>query len=255
MTTPEPQLIPGAEPLFHEGDRVGALVLHGYTGNPATMRPLAEAFVGAGFTVSMPRLPGHGTTIEDMLDTTWSDYTAEVERAYLELAEHAEQVVVAGLSMGGTLAAWLTARHPEIAGLVLINAAVKPPEAGSKEFIQAMIDAGDTIAPAVGSDLADPDAHEPAYEGSPLVPLLSMFEAIEELQGDLPSITRPALVMQAPQDHVVDPSSADHVAGLLGGPVERLSLDRSYHVATLDYDKDLIAERAIEFARRVTSEA
>jgi carboxylesterase len=59
--------------------------------------------------------------------------------------------------------------------------------------------------------------------------------------------------MQAPQDHVVDPASADHVAGLLGGPVERLSLDRSFHVATLDYDKELVAERAVDFATKVTA--
>ena len=116
-----------------------------------------------------------------------------------------------------------------------------------------MIDAGDVIAPAVGADLADPEAFEPAYEGSPLPSLLTMFDAVDELQAGLAEITCPALVMQSPQDHVVDPSSADHVAGLLGGPVERLSLDRSYHVATLDYDKDLVASSAVEFARKVTA--
>lgn len=251
MSTPE--LIPGAEPLLHEGGRVGALVLHGFTGNPATMRPLADAFVDAGFSVSMPRLPGHGTTIEDMNTTGFADWSAEVERAYTELAERTERVVVAGLSMGGTLACWLAARHPELAGIVLINAAVKPYDPDAKAFIEAMLEAGDEYAPGVGSDLADPDASEPAYDGSPLRPLLTLFDAVAELQDDFGRITCPALVMQAPQDHVVDPSSADHVAGLLGGPVERLSLDRSYHVATLDYDKELIAEKAVEFARKVTA--
>jgi len=250
---PELELIPGAEPLFHEGGRAGALVLHGFTGNPATMRPLAEAFVAAGFTVSMPLLPGHGTTVEDMAETSFADWSAEVERAYVELAERCERVVVAGLSMGGTLTCWLATRHPEIAGIVIVNAMVKPIGADSKAFVQAMVDAGDLIAPGVGADLADPEAFEPAYESSPLVPLLSLFDAVEELQADLPSITCPALVMHSPQDHVVDPTSADHVAALLGGPVERVTLERSYHVATLDYDKDLLAERAIEFARKVTA--
>ena len=245
--------VPGAESLFHEGGRVGALVIHGFTGNPVTMRPLADAFVAGGFTVSMPRLPGHGTTLEDMATTGWADWSAEVERAYTELAAVTEQVVVAGLSMGGTLTCWLAARHPEIAGIVLINAAVKPYDPDSKDFIQAMVDAGEEFAPGVGADLADPDAHEPAYDGTPLRPLLGLFDTVAELQEDFARITCPALVMQAPQDHVVDPSSADHVAGLLGGPVERLSLARSYHVATLDYDKELIQERAVEFARKVTS--
>lgn len=252
MSDPE-ITIPGAEAFFHEGGPAGALVIHGFTGNPVTMRPLADAFVEAGFTVSMPRLPGHGTTLEDMATTGWSEWSGEAERAYQELAAKVDKVVVAGLSMGGTLTTWLASRHPEIAGIVLINAAVKPIDADSRAFIQAMIDAGDVIAPGVGADLADPDAHEPAYEGSPLPSLLTMFGAIDDLQGRFADITCPALVMQSPQDHVVDPTSADHVAGLLGGPVERLSLDRSYHVATLDYDKDLVAQRAVEFARKVTA--
>ena len=245
--------VPGAEAFVHDGGPIGTLVIHGFTGNPVTMRPLADAFVGAGFTVSMPRLPGHGTTLEDMATTGWDDWSGEVERAYAELASKTEKVVVAGLSMGGTLTAWLAARHPEIAGIILINAAVKPQGSEAAEFVQAMIDAGDEYAPAVGADLADPDAHEPAYDGSPLRPLFELFAAVDALQSQYASITCPALVMQAPQDHVVDPTSADHVAGLLGGPVERLSLDRSYHVATLDYDKELIQQRSIEFTKKVTA--
>jgi carboxylesterase len=248
-----PVQVPGAEASFHEGGRVGALVLHGFTGNPVTMRPLADAFVDAGFTVSLPRLPGHGTTIEEMATTGFADWSAEVERAYVELAERTERIVVAGLSMGGTLGCWLTARHPEVAGLVLINALTKPYDPDTVPFIQSMLDAGDELAPGIGSDIADPDAHEPAYDGTPLRSLLSLIEAVDELQPDLPRITCPVLVMQAPQDHVVDPSSGDHVAALLGGPVERVSLDRSYHVATLDYDKELIAEKAVGFARKVTA--
>ena len=245
--------IPGAEAQFHDGGPNGALVIHGFTGNPVTMQPVTDAFVAAGFTVSMPRLPGHGTTLEDMATTGWPEWSAEAERAYQELAAKTEKVVVVGLSMGGTLTAWLAAHHPEIAGIVLINAAVKPYDPDSRDFIQAMIDAGDVIAPGVGADLADPDAHEPAYDGSPLPSLLTMFDAVDDLQGRFGDITCPALVMQAPQDHVVDPSSADHVAGLLGGPVERLSLDRSYHVATLDYDKELVASSAVAFAEKVTA--
>lgn len=248
----EPPVLPGAASRFHDGGPLGALVVHGFTGTPSTMGPVADAFVAAGFTVSVPRLPGHGTTIGDMATTGWPDWSAEVERAYVELADRCERVVVAGLSMGGTLTCWLAARHPDIAGIVLVNAAVKPYDADSRSFIEAMIDAGDVIAPGVGADLADPDADELSYDGSPLVPLLTLFDAVDELQGELPGITCPALVMQSTQDHVVDPTAADLVAASLGGPVERLTLERSYHVATLDYDKDLVASRAVEFARKVT---
>jgi carboxylesterase len=246
-------VIPGAEPLFHEGGRVGVLVLHGFTGNPVTMRPLADAFVAAGFTVAVPRLPGHGTTVEDMARTTFADWSAHVEDTYLHLAARCEQVVVAALSMGSTLACWLAARHPEIAGLVLINSAVKPFDPDARSFVEAMIEAGDEFAPGVGSDIADPDAYEPAYETTPLRSLLSLMQAIEDLQDDLPRITSPALVINSAQDHVVEPAASELLAEKASGPVERLTLERSYHVATLDYDKDLIAERAVEFARKVTS--
>src|SRR2546427_11076624 len=137
---PEATVWPEAQPMFHEGGRAGALVGHGFTGSPATMRPLADAFVDAGFTVSLPRLPGRGPTIEDMMSAGWADWSAEVERAYVELAERCERVVVAGLSMGATLTCWVAARHPEIAGIVIVNAAVRPYDADTTAFIQAMVD-------------------------------------------------------------------------------------------------------------------
>jgi carboxylesterase len=239
--------------MFHEGGRVGALVIHGFTGNPVTVRPLADAFVDAGFTVSMPRLPGHGTTLEDMDTTGWADWSAEAERAYLELAEHCEKVVVCGLSMGGTLTCWLAAHHPEIAGIVTVNAAVLPYDPALRDMVQAMVDAGERFTESVGSDIADPDAYEPAYAGSPLRPLVSLFDVVNELQEDLPRITCPALIMNSREDHVVDPVASEHLASVVSGPVERLVLERSYHVATLDHDKDLINERAVEFARKVTA--
>jgi len=66
----------------------------------------------AGFTVELPLLPGHGTSIEDMVTTRWADWSAAAERAYEELAARCSAVVVAGLSMGGTLTLWLAERHP-----------------------------------------------------------------------------------------------------------------------------------------------
>ena len=249
----ETAIIAGAEPLSVAGSDVGVLVVHGFTGNPATMRPLADALVDAGFTVEMPRLPGHGTTVEDMMTTRWEDWSGTAEAAYTELAGRCRAVVVAGLSMGGTITAWLAGRHPEIAGIVCINPAVAAHGPEVKEMVQAMLDAGETTSPGIGSDIADPAATEPAYEVTPLACALSMFEALDELQGGLADITSPLLLMTSPEDHVVEPASSDHLAASVRGPVERVSLDRSYHVATLDHDKDLIAERTIAFVNKVTA--
>src|SRR5216117_3223058 len=116
----ESPFIAGAEPYAAAGGPNGVLVVHGFTGNCQSMRPLAQAFAAAGFTVELPLLPGHGTTVEDMLETRWEDWSSAAETAYNQLASRCRKVVVAGLSMGGTITTWLAARHPEIPGIVCI---------------------------------------------------------------------------------------------------------------------------------------
>lgn len=252
MTAP---IIPGAEPWSSsKGGPHGVLVLHGFTGNPQSMRPLAEAFARAGFLVELPLLPGHGTTVADMIPTGWPDWSAAAETAYVDLAAKADKVVIAGLSMGGALTGWLGGRHPEAAGLVFINAlATEPP--GVRELVQSMIDAGETVMDAIGSDIAKPDVRELSYDATPLRPLASMFEAADELAASFPRITCPVLVCNSPQDHVVPVTDSDYIAAHVAGPVERLTMERSYHVATLDYDAEAIETSAVAFAKRVTGQA
>jgi carboxylesterase len=247
------QLIPGAEPWSSEGGSAGVLVLHGFTGNPDSMRSLAEAFAGAGFTVSLPLLPGHGTVVDDMLTTSWDDWSATAEAEYLALCSKCDHVVVAGLSMGGTLATWLAARHPEIAGAVLVNPAVEPIAEPMLEMVRQLLDQGNEVMDGIGSDIADPDVTELAYPQTPLRPLLSLGAAVEDLSGRLADIACPVLLLTSRQDHVVPPSNSEYLAAHAGGPVEHVWLERSYHVATQDYDKAEIEQRAVEFARKVTS--
>jgi carboxylesterase len=244
-------IIPGCEPWSAAGGPHGALVIHGFTGNPQSLRGLAEALHAAGYAVELPLLPGHGTSVDDLLDTDWADWSAAVETAYEALAAQVDKVVVAGLSMGGSLALWLAARHPEIAGVVCVNPAV---EMGAEivDGIRQMVDGGVDRIPAIGGDVADPAGREKAYDATPLRPLLSLADAAAETVEDLAKIACPVLMMTSPQDHVVDPHNSDIVADRVSGPVERVTLERSYHVATLDYDKGLIFERAVEFAGRVT---
>jgi carboxylesterase len=246
------RLLPGAEPWSHEGGPTGALCLHGFTGNPSSMRPVAEALAGAGFSVELPRLPGHGTTIEDMQATGWHDWSGEAEAAYQRLAGRCEQVVVSGLSMGGSLALWLGTRHHEIAGLVCINPATQPPASEVVHMVRGMVAGGELVIPSAGPDIADPDVVEASYAGTPLVPLLSLMDALEGLQPSFELVTSPLLLLTSRQDHVVDPAASDHVAARVKGPVERVTLERSYHVATLDYDRLLVQQAAVDFARRVT---
>ena len=253
MQTPDGKdIIPGCEPWSAAGGPHGVLVLHGFTGNPQSMRGLAEAFAAAGFAVELPLLPGHGTSVDDMLGTDWSHWSAAAEAAFQDLAGRVDRVVVVGLSMGGSLTCWLASRHPEIAGIVCVNAAVSVPDT-MVDALQEMQDGGIDRIPAIGGDVADPAGREKAYDATPLRPLLSLADAADETVDDLAKITCPVLLMTSRQDHVVDPHSSDIVAERVSGPVERIPLERSYHVATLDYDKDLIFERAIEFAGSVTA--
>jgi len=96
--------MPGAEPFTHDGGPQGVLVLHGFTGNPQAMRPLATALAAEGYTIRLPLLPGHGTAIEDMIPTRWSDYAEDAETGYRDLAGRCEAVALVALSVGGALA-------------------------------------------------------------------------------------------------------------------------------------------------------
>ena len=250
MTAP---IIPGAESESIDGGPHGALVLHGFTGNCNSMRGIAHALAAAGFAVELPLLPGHGTTVEEMNTTGWRDWSAAAEEALEKLeARVPGKVVVCGLSMGGSLTAWLGTRHPEVAGLAFINAAVRVPEEMS-EGVRALVDLGQEYMDGIGSDIADPDSHESAYERTPLKPLLSLLDAETDTLDNLGNITCPSLIITSKQDHVVPPDNSEVLAEKVAGSVDRVWLDRSYHVATLDYDKDDIERAIVEFAQRVTA--
>jgi carboxylesterase len=213
------------------------------------MRGLAEAFAGAGLHVELPRLPGHGTAVDDMIATRWEDWAAEVEAAYQRLAARVPKVIVAGLSMGGTLALTVAADHPEIAALVLVNPAAQPFAIEVVELVQGMVAEGQELMPGIGSDIADPDVTESAYDGTPLRPFLSFtLDGIGPVSERYGQMTAPLLLFTSRNDHVVDPAQSDFLAEHYGGPVTRVLLDRSFHVATQDFDREQIFTESVAFA-------
>ena len=247
------ELLPGAEPWSAEGGRAGALCIHGFTGNPSSMRGVAQALAAAGFAIELPRLPGHGTHVDDMQTTAWADWSGEVEVAYQRLAARCDKVIVTGLSMGGTLTLWTALRHPEVVGIACINPATKAQAAEVVDLVRGMVDEGQDELPGIGSDIADPQVVESAYTSTPLRPLLSLIEdGLAPLEGRYGEITCPLLLLNSPEDHVLEPANADFLAESYGGAVERIILDRSYHVATLDYDKDRVMDSIVAFALKVT---
>jgi carboxylesterase len=247
--------MPGAEPWSHVGSGPhGALVIHGFTSIPVSMRGVADALSAAGFHVELPLLPGHGTVVEDLVPLRWADWLGEVEAVYQRLAARVDKVVVVGLSLGGALTLRLGADHPEIAGLVCINPAAQPQLPEVVDMLRGMVDGGTVLMPAIGSDIADPGAKEITYDSTPLPAMLSVVvDGLGPLGALYPNMRVPLLLLNSPQDHVVEPAQGDYLAANYGGPLERILLERSYHVATQDYDKQLVFDSTVAFAQRVTA--
>lgn len=244
-------LLPGAEPFHFAGNDVGVLVSHGFTGSPQSMRYLGEQIHAAGYTVIGPRLAGHGMSPAAMALTGAADWIASVDEALDLLRRSCSQVFMVGLSMGGTLTLYSAARRPDlIRGAITINAAVR---VGGAAMASLVFDrhAPPTV-PGIGSDIKAPGVNELAY---PEVPVCCFGHALllatvtHEL---LPTVTCPTLVITSRDDHVVDPSNGPLIAQRLGsGRIELSWLDHSYHVATLDHDKERIARETVAFIRSI----
>lgn len=235
-----------------DGRRIGVLVSHGFTGSPHSMRPWAEHLAELGYAVELPLLPGHGTSVKDMLPTRYDDWYACVDNTYADLAARCDAVVVAGLSLGGTLVLQLAEQHPEIAGVVIVNAAVT---STNKQLLALpVLKHVVRTRPALGNDIKKPGVDEHAYDRTPLKPLASMVEAWAGVRRGLPQITCPLLLFRSAEDHVVDPSSARMILSRISSrDVQEIVLPDSYHVATLDNDAETIFSESAKFIDRVTS--
>jgi len=241
-----------AAPHPDDGQCVGVLLVHGFTGAPSSMLPWAHHLADRGFGVSVPRLPGHGTTARELNRTRWADWYSEVDRAFDTLRQETDQVVVGGLSMGGALSLQLAAdRGRDVAGVVLVNAAV----ATTRKDVLALPVLKHLVPsfPGIASDISAEGVEEDGYDRTPLRAAHSMTTAWRRVREDLPRVTQPLLVFRSAVDHVVDPSSAALIRATASSRdlTERV-LENSYHVATLDNDAPIIFEESAEFARRVT---
>jgi len=254
-TKPAPTTVrAGAESYVGGDGELGVLLCHGFTGSPASMRPWAEYLVGQGFRVSLPRLPGHGTSWQEMNQTGWPDWYATVDRALTALAAECRTVFVGGLSMGGALALRLAELHrDQVAGLVLVNPALHNSDARL-----AILPVLKHLVPSVAgisNDIARPFTDELGYDRTPLKALASMVELWEITIARLQRVDQPILLFRSLHDHVVDPSSArilrERVSS--GSFTERL-LQKSFHVATLDYDAQEIFTGSAEFLRALVAE-
>jgi carboxylesterase len=245
-------LMPGAEPFLHEGGRTGALLVHGFTGTPQSLRGWGQHLADAGLSVSVPRLPGHGTSVAEANLTHWEDWYAEVERQLALLRERCDDVFVMGLSMGGTLSIRLAEEHgDEIAGLVLVNPSLltKRPD----RFLLPVLRWLKPTWPGIASDIKKDGSTELAYAQIPVKAAYQLSRLWLTTRGDLDKVTQPLLVLRSTEDHVVEPDSARMLLEKVSSAdVREVLLENSYHVATLDNDAPLIFESSLKFVQRLT---
>ncbi len=247
-------ILPGAEPFYFEGSDIGVLVSHGFTGTTQSMFFLGQYLAEkGGFTVIGPRLKGHGTTPADMAQSTAEDWVRSVEHAMEKLQTRCRKIFITGLSMGGTLTLYMAAMYPKVfAGAAPINGAVFLKNPGFAGLAYGL-GLPETVQ-GVGSDIKQPGVVELAYPVVPVPAVRQIYSLMGATHDLLPNIVCPILVFQSREDHVVHPDNAPVIFGHVSSVDKALVwLENSYHVATLDNDKELIAGELLKFIQRLAA--
>ena len=250
---PQVSVMKGAEPWASEGDTTGVLVVHGFTGTPQSVRYWAEGIAADGRTVILPRLPGHGTTPDDMQRTTAQEWVAEAEMGLRGLRERCDRIFVVGLSMGGTITFDLAERFGDVlSGVVTVNASMFSKDPRTK--LAPLLGKLPLKIKGIASDIADPAQKELAYGVVPTKAAASMLSYQARVMARLPEVRMPVLLMASRNDHVVHTENSPYILEHISSTDKELVwLEKSYHVATLDYDKDLIVELTNRFIKEHTT--
>lgn len=246
-------ILPGAEPfLYQAGGKIGCLLIHGYTGSPYNMKLMGEYLWEKGITALGVRLKGHGTFPGDMKDCTYRDWIGSAEEGLKLLKNICSEVYVAGLSMGGAITLYLAAKYPqEIAGIIPMCA---PAVIGG--WRSRLIPFAPVISrlapylPMTGNSVRDPSVKQVNYKWAPSVSLIELLKLIDRTKDAIPLIGQPALVVASRNDPLVPESSAEYILNnIASGQKQIMKVDNSYHVVTLDYDKDIIFRKSEEFIK------
>lgn len=239
-------VIKGAEPFYFKGNEIGVLISHGFMGTPQSVRFLGEALAQLGYSVFGPRLKGHGTHHYDLEKCAHGEWFESLENAYLELKKRCTIIFVIGQSMGGTLTLRLANKYRDIKAIMLINTALTIPtldylkEQTKPRFI-------DEDAPDIKAD----DVYEITYPKAPLTAIHEIQNLMENTPQLLPSITCPVLAIKSAEDHVVPPENTDYIIENIGSiNKEMVILNNSYHVASMDNDKEQIVEECHHFINK-----
>jgi len=245
--------LPIPDPFDWPGNSTGVLLIHGFTGSPAEMRPMGEYLAGQGYTVLGPLLPGHGTTWQDLARRKWHEWTEAVEQAYQNLRSRCDKVFVCGGSMGGLLTLYLAQRHLDIAGIIPMAPALFTVDwrASWAWLIKYWIPFNPYDPARDGDDLTDPEARRRfiwSYNGTPVAAAEQLIYLQRAVRRHLRQIAMPTLIMMGTRDQSVKLQSAaylfDHIAAQ---DKELIWLNHSGHCLWVDSEREHVWQKAHEF--------
>jgi carboxylesterase len=247
-------IIPTAEPFYFPGNRIGCLLVHGFTGAPKEMRWMGEYLGEQGYTVMGIRLAGHATRIEDMMRMQWQDWLTSVEDGYCLLQGCVDQVFLIGLSMGGILSLLFASEH-SVAGVVAMSTPYALPDDPRLPFLNIL----SGLMPEVKKGASDWHNKEAGidhveYPNFPTRGLIQLRSLLSELRSALPLVRVPVLIIHSKQDGSVAPHQAEQILAALGSHDKQIFwVENSGHVIPREPDRHLAFTKADEFIRRIHS--
>ncbi len=229
-----------------ENSKTGIVLVHGFTGSPAAMRPWAHFLNDRGYTVRVPRLPGHGTKWQDLNEVKWQEWPDRAAKDVEELLGKCERVFIFALSMGGATSIQVAHRYGDkIAGLVFVNPmiTIKGPAIHFAPIVAKLT----PKMKAVGGDIKKPGASEWSYDALPTKGVLQLNALLKDSRAKLPEIKAPFMIFHSKDDHVLPVYNTEIYMDEIGSSQkQRIELINSYHVATVDYDQDFIFENSLQ---------
>ena len=251
-TNPAEEFMPGAEPVFLPGNKIGFLFIHGFTGASYEGRELAHwLHEKEGFTVSVPLLPGHGTRPEDLRRVKWIDWYLHARNKFLELKDSCDRVFLCGQSMGGAIALQIASHH-KVDGLITLAGA-----AFLKDWRLKLLPLARHIVPyqhkSKGPDIRNKElkSEVASYHKYPVKSVDQFLALLEHTRGDLPEVTAPALLMHARKDRTVHFSNLQYIFDhISSSQKEMVVLEKSYHVISIDIEKEIVFNSILSFIKK-----
>ncbi len=253
------QIMKGGQPFFLPAGSTGCLLLHGFTGTPNEMHWMGEYLSGRGYTVLAPRIFAHGTQLSDMFRARWKDWVASAEDGYHLLKGSCEKIVIAGLSMGGTLSLILSSYLP-VSGVIAMAAPYEmhDPTVRRLRPILPLLSLFYRSRAKESSGILDPMAKQVHvdYDGYPVRGGYELQELLEEMRSNLPQLNKPVLLINSKLDEAVTPEHARAIfESLPSSDKQILMLEEGGHNIPRDLARQTAFQAAGDFIQRVTSEA